>query len=306
MAPSTLNNFLTKFIPTYCYYSCATSVAALAQAPPPAGFPGKAPEGPAAEIVRFEAAPQVDRARRIRDPSLGSTEHLFARDRARARRRRDARQPCAIARRDDHLHAHGHGHGRSEDGHGDGECRGHDGRGAGRCGRAPATDPAARGRAAGSLGRLPRRPRHPNGGRGLSETRRRELPRAGAQRRSGSRRAVPAARRSGRDDVALPAPDRPQAGRDGDPLRGLQHLPHHPDRPRPLRRHRPDVARQLGGSLGRRHARRRRRRLQRQDSGCRLQAHRGSARGRALPARLVRQRRLRGDGRRSERIRRAR
>jgi hypothetical protein len=30
---------------------------ALAQAPPPAGFPGKAPEGPPAEIVRFEAAP---------------------------------------------------------------------------------------------------------------------------------------------------------------------------------------------------------------------------------------------------------
>ena len=34
------------------------SLAALAQAPPPAGFPGKAPEGPAAEIVRFEAAPR--------------------------------------------------------------------------------------------------------------------------------------------------------------------------------------------------------------------------------------------------------
>ena len=29
----------------------------FAQAPPPAGFPGKAPEGPPAEIVRFEAAP---------------------------------------------------------------------------------------------------------------------------------------------------------------------------------------------------------------------------------------------------------
>jgi hypothetical protein len=31
--------------------------ASFAQAPPPAGFPGKAPEGPPAEIVRFEAAP---------------------------------------------------------------------------------------------------------------------------------------------------------------------------------------------------------------------------------------------------------
>src|SRR6516162_7806725 len=29
----------------------------LAQAPPPAGFPGRAPEGPEAEIVRFDAAP---------------------------------------------------------------------------------------------------------------------------------------------------------------------------------------------------------------------------------------------------------
>jgi hypothetical protein len=33
------------------------SAAATAQAPPPAGFPGKAPTGPAVEIVRFEAEP---------------------------------------------------------------------------------------------------------------------------------------------------------------------------------------------------------------------------------------------------------
>ncbi len=37
--------------------SLIISAVALAQAPPPAGFPGKAPAGPAAEIVRFEAAP---------------------------------------------------------------------------------------------------------------------------------------------------------------------------------------------------------------------------------------------------------
>jgi len=38
---------------------CASFISsvALAQAPPPAGFPGKAPAGPPAEIVRFEAAP---------------------------------------------------------------------------------------------------------------------------------------------------------------------------------------------------------------------------------------------------------
>jgi hypothetical protein len=33
------------------------SGASFAQAPPPAGFPGKPPQGPPAEIVRFEAAP---------------------------------------------------------------------------------------------------------------------------------------------------------------------------------------------------------------------------------------------------------
>jgi hypothetical protein len=35
--------------------------AATAQAPPPAGFPGKAPTGPAVEIVRFEAEPSTIR-----------------------------------------------------------------------------------------------------------------------------------------------------------------------------------------------------------------------------------------------------
>ncbi len=38
------------------------SSAAQAQAPPPAGFPGKAPTGPSVEIVRFEAAPTTLRA----------------------------------------------------------------------------------------------------------------------------------------------------------------------------------------------------------------------------------------------------
>ena len=40
-------------------FVCALVIAnvSLAQAPPPAGFPGKAPAGPPAEIVRFEAAP---------------------------------------------------------------------------------------------------------------------------------------------------------------------------------------------------------------------------------------------------------
>ncbi|HVY65456.1 MAG TPA: hypothetical protein VHH11_11610 [Gammaproteobacteria bacterium] len=38
------------------------SAAAHAQAPPPAGFPGKAPTGPAAEIVRFEASPATVKA----------------------------------------------------------------------------------------------------------------------------------------------------------------------------------------------------------------------------------------------------
>jgi hypothetical protein len=35
----------------------ALPVAVLAQAPPPAGFPGAAPQGPAAEIVRFDGVP---------------------------------------------------------------------------------------------------------------------------------------------------------------------------------------------------------------------------------------------------------
>jgi hypothetical protein len=38
-------------------YAIVICSASVAQAPPPAGFPGKPPEGPPAEIVRFEAAP---------------------------------------------------------------------------------------------------------------------------------------------------------------------------------------------------------------------------------------------------------
>src|SRR5262249_9924831 len=38
-------------------YALVLSGVSFAQAPPPAGFPGKPPEGPPAEIVRFEAAP---------------------------------------------------------------------------------------------------------------------------------------------------------------------------------------------------------------------------------------------------------
>jgi len=38
-------------------FALLVSTSSLAQAPPPAGFPGKAPAGPPAEIVRFEAAP---------------------------------------------------------------------------------------------------------------------------------------------------------------------------------------------------------------------------------------------------------
>ncbi len=44
----------------------------LAQAPPPAGFPGKAPEGPPAEIVRFELAPNAV------DPGQSTTLHWEA------------------------------------------------------------------------------------------------------------------------------------------------------------------------------------------------------------------------------------
>ena len=45
---------------------------AFAQAPPPAGFPGKAPEGPPAEIVRFELEPNAI------DPGHSTTLHWEA------------------------------------------------------------------------------------------------------------------------------------------------------------------------------------------------------------------------------------
>ncbi|HEX5047034.1 MAG TPA: hypothetical protein VFX89_07925 [Gammaproteobacteria bacterium] len=50
------------------------TAASHAQAPPPAGFPGKAPAGPPAEIARFEAAPAVIK------PGESATLHWEARN----------------------------------------------------------------------------------------------------------------------------------------------------------------------------------------------------------------------------------
>ena len=57
MARRCLNNFLISSF-QLIVITAAPMVAPMAQAPPPAGFPGKAPQGPPAEIVRFEATPR--------------------------------------------------------------------------------------------------------------------------------------------------------------------------------------------------------------------------------------------------------
>jgi len=56
MARRCLNIFITILSQLIVIAKVDVS-AALAQAPPPAGFPGKTPDGPSAEIVRFEVAP---------------------------------------------------------------------------------------------------------------------------------------------------------------------------------------------------------------------------------------------------------
>jgi hypothetical protein len=50
-------NYIKTVVPLIVSVGISVSGPAVGQAPPPAGFPGVAPQGPAAEIVRFEGAP---------------------------------------------------------------------------------------------------------------------------------------------------------------------------------------------------------------------------------------------------------
>ena len=83
----------------------------------------------------------------------------------------------------------------------------------------------------------------------------------GARRRH--RRRLPAARRARRDDAAVPVPDRAHAGHARDPVRGVSPVQDRADRPRARRVLGAGLDGPLGRALGRRHARRRRARLQR-------------------------------------------
>jgi hypothetical protein len=69
-----LERFITKNRQAIVFSLVLVASAAHGQAPPPAGFPGKAPPGPPAEIARFEAAPAAIQ------PGQSATLHWEARN----------------------------------------------------------------------------------------------------------------------------------------------------------------------------------------------------------------------------------